>query len=772
MSRARPQYLSEDSSLSRVLSGINDDLELKTSSIKKRLERNERIRQAKEAGEAEPIVVDLPKIGTVEVISLKDQGVTPGLFWKKVMPEADGSFVRGMIKYAKQGNIKEVVGEQAAMQLATVTMSDRVQIADCFIHPAVVSGDSTVVLISTFNQAMKPMTDFAVNYTDKGNNHGVLTAAGNERSEGLSPVAVTGLADLLFFSYLCQDSDLIGKACQNKGIVDGQLFLFDLVFQTEGPKFIKGPIRINFDTLFDVDPQQLQVTSHYSDGDRARLKKIGDVVRHIQVRNLSVLQHTPIEERVSALLQLRQRIPQMQEVLQQQATHYRLLADNSLTDSPESKVYAEISRNYSNAQTQLFKRTQEINVHFEEVFARADEINAASSPRITRLEKNYDDVRDAGEIEYKEEDGRSYVLREVEIDTPACDVKWDQVIISRMYMLQQLVNQQQYSFYGHDKIKGVVLAAAHKVDDMPLAASVDFSSLLVQPNPADPDKINVMLRIEVEDITKISVVRDNLMRLSKLLGVGESLLYSPAHIAEHKPTFSLTIPQHALLQLSDERLRELMAPETAPITSQRVIEESPYMAVTAVKFFDRMAELAGEMPSVAMTAMAIKQQQYEICCFMKEPVPPPLLPLVNGLAGKALGEECSPNVYVDAVIDYFQLAHELDLNKLATDMMLQEVKAPEKYASSDVVRLRDHMKKITALPFEQRQVAVDSMKKSVVVRQNACRWQASALTSSLVRQDGHGHLGVYDRQQQRVSFSPQHSRSTRRFEGAKPAKLC
>ncbi len=671
----KPYLQHEDAGLSRVLSGLLVDaptssaesarLAIEKNEIEEQLKLNARIRAGTTSGVARPILLEVPDIGMVEIISLKDEGVTPGLFWRKLDPEEDGHHLRGMIKYAKKGKVKEVVGEQAAMQLADVALEGQAQIADCFIHPAVVGDDATVVLVSTFNQRMKPMTGFAATFSDKELNHGVLTVAGEEHAEGLSAVSITGTADLLFFSYLCQDADLIGKACQNKGLVDGQLFLFDLVFQTEARRLDIGPIHHTLDALFELNAAQLQVESHYTDAQRKRfqgmpVKALDDPYRHIQVRNLSILQQVPIEQRTAAVLRLRRRYPAMHEALSSQVERYEVLVAESGEASPERGIYAEIALHYRHALSQLDRRMHDLMSAFGAVFT-INEIIESDFPDDVQREpiKNYTRAREAGDVEYKDDTGRSYVLDGV---AQSRVEPLDQLIISRLYLLQQLANANRYSYYSGDS-RGYVLPAARLLGKDELSATIDPSRVRIARGVLNTCDVHFF--IEIPKLGDSREIIDRIRRGFDALGIDAELEYDSA---EHGSGLHIIIHENELSKLNDTTLQQLMAPETVAISSKRVQLNQPYI---------RPEESLGELPRVQQRALNFKQMQFDICKKFKGAVQA-------------------------RVINYFQMAHTLDVNELALDVFQKASEHGKSPFTESLVNLHKNMRYLLQLPFECR----------------------------------------------------------------------
>ncbi|MDF1796697.1 MAG: hypothetical protein P1U63_09195 [Coxiellaceae bacterium] len=612
--------------------------------IEEQLDLNARIRDGIATGVARPILLEIPSVGMVEIISLKNKGVTPGVFWRKLEEQEDGSHLLGMIKYSKKGNIKEVVGEQAAMQLAGVALEGQAQIANCFIHPATVGDDTTVVLVSTFNQQMKPMTDFAAAFSEKELNHGVLTVAGEKHAEGLTPASITGSADLLFFSYLCQDSDLIGKACQNKGIVDGQLFVFDLVFQIEGSKFDKGLLHFTFDTLFDLNAEQLLVESHINDALRRRfqgvpLKALDDPYRHIQVRNLSVLQHVPIEQRTAALLRLRRRYPAMHDTLTHQIDRYDALSAECNEESAEKAIYAEIASHYRNGRDQLDQRMAQLIRKFGAIFT----------------------VNETIEREFPDEVPEGPVSKPISLD---------QLIISRLFLLQQLANANRYSYYSNDS-RGYVLPAARLIGTDRLSASINPSRASILKD--DMGKFIVHFIIEIPERRHNRQVIDHIQKGFGVLGIDAEIGYDSA---ESSLGMHVIIHENELLKLNDAALRQFMAPETVALTYQRLQSNQVYFSTE-----DSLRELS----SVQQHALTSKQKQFDLCKVLKG-------------ANQLL------------VINYFQMAHALDINELAVDVLQGVLRKRTSPYLNSLVILHKNMRYLMQLPFECR---VEKMQKMI-----------------------------------------------------------
>lgn len=218
------------------------------------------------------------------------EGVTPKLKTKKGMLK----FNKG---YPKSDDVSEVLGEGLAMTLSKTLYPDlevitaKADVCTVFDQRYATSEVSraTLCLHSTFETDMVAL-DELVGGNRSSSNSAVLRQPGGE---GLCAAADVGMGYLTALNLLCQDTDTVGKHAQNKGVVVDEgapkPLVFDTVFSNTSRTWLK------------LLPRSNRILSRVPKWAR---NLPGDALRHLDVRNVSILNDTDPAHRLWSIYQL------------------------------------------------------------------------------------------------------------------------------------------------------------------------------------------------------------------------------------------------------------------------------------------------------------------------------------------------------------------------------------------------------------------------------------------------------------------------------------
>ena len=599
-------------------------------------------------------LVELPFHGTVTITRKKDMGVTPGYFWHKIYE--DGTKTSGMIKFAKEDAkdiCKDVVGEQSAME---IFKSSQAHLDD---QPFVVAktdiilgrrnGVVTPVLVSEFNDVL-PMQDLLKD-NQPGKNQGVLSGP-----EGYIPLELKGIGESLFVMFLLDDADTIGKDGQNKGFTsDGRLLVFDAVvsikidnitktlFSTRfTPRSLKGLCK----RKFKLDPDNCQAFSILTAGVRGITKYLFDPARHIQVRNLSVLQDSRLSQRVAGLMQLCEQKDVILGQLNSYSRHYKSLAELSPASSEEQKVYNEMSAHC----IKVHKIIGERFGHLEEKFAIQLDLVAAIDDQLKPMTGSIPAVENTSGAGMGEGGGAGAAAGSGDGDAAGAGMgsgggtafrddtalNGKQVLI-KAYLIRQLM-QAEVSYYS-DGPKQIALSCP-RIVDRNNGADIEMSGICIKEN-----QLFIPLKLGADMAGLTSLVS----RLSDLgvIAQGKVLPDMPIHVS---------IPLDQLHLINEDSIRGVLAPETLPVRPPRHDEKLSVPLAETLSSLDLV--LATSVPRVEKS-VALKRAQQQILVASLNP--DGNLPLLK----EALGAED----LTQGLTEYFNNADRMDLRETATNVV-------------------------------------------------------------------------------------------------------
>lgn len=281
-------------------------------------------------------------------------GVTPKIFFHDTHGSANQP--TGMIKLDKawkSGGISETLGELIAMRLSSVLYGDRVQTAQCEAYPIRIDQSQnggrsfiTLAIKSTFDQNLVFLSDTAA-----GNRLSRSEAVnGHVMGEHLMPGKDYGNGLLMVLTHLLQDTDFIGFMAQNcayKVRDNGDVvpMVFDAVF---------SPSTLGMNQFALTVDGHGRANSRFSADARART--LGHS-RHLEVRNLSMLNDSSLKDRLAAVFMALSKGPAMivalENLKQELLSIFRDLAN------AESAI-AEINRQIDVAKKVLAARLNEM----------------------------------------------------------------------------------------------------------------------------------------------------------------------------------------------------------------------------------------------------------------------------------------------------------------------------------------------------------------------------------------------------------------------------